>query len=93
MKYNEEEPHQTCTFSPHFLLSLFVGHVRGPVKIGVVLDLGTEVAQIWLSCINIALSDFYASHASYKTRLDLRTRDSKEDVVSAAAAGSFCFLL
>ena len=58
-----------------------------PVKVGVVLDLGTEVAQIWLSCINVALSDFYASHSYYKTRLVLSTRDSKEDVVAAAAAG------
>ncbi|KAF3446142.1 hypothetical protein FNV43_RR11321 [Rhamnella rubrinervis] len=57
-----------------------------PVKVGVVLDLGAEVARIWLSCINVALSDFYASHGYYKTRLILSTRDSKEDVVAAAAA-------
>ncbi|KAF3446141.1 hypothetical protein FNV43_RR11320 [Rhamnella rubrinervis] len=68
---------------------MFVGTAQNttiPVKVGVVLDLGTELAQIWLSCIKMALSDFYTSHASYKTRLVLNTRDSKEDVVAAAAA-------
>ncbi|KAL5559600.1 hypothetical protein UlMin_035811 [Ulmus minor] len=57
-----------------------------PVKVGVVLDLKTEVAEIWLSCMEMALSDFYASRAHYKTRLVFRTRDSNGDVVDAAAA-------
>uniref|UniRef100_F6H9F3 Receptor ligand binding region domain-containing protein n=1 Tax=Vitis vinifera TaxID=29760 RepID=F6H9F3_VITVI len=39
-----------------------------------------------LSCISMALSDFYASHGHYKTRLALEIRDSKRDVVGAAAA-------
>ncbi|XP_057958723.1 glutamate receptor 2.7-like [Malania oleifera] len=34
----------------------------------------------------MALSDFYASHSSYKTRLRLNIRDSKNDVVTAAAS-------
>ncbi|KAM4130329.1 hypothetical protein ACJW30_01G092700 [Castanea mollissima] len=38
-----------------------------------------------LSCINMALADFYASHNHYKTRLHLHSRDSKFDVVEAAA--------
>ncbi|CAK9174737.1 unnamed protein product [Ilex paraguariensis] len=57
-----------------------------PVNVGVVLDINTTVGTIWLSCISMALSDFYASHGSYKTRLVLNTRDSKRDVVGAAAA-------
>ncbi|XP_062098477.1 glutamate receptor 2.8-like [Humulus lupulus] len=57
-----------------------------PVKVGVVLDLETPVAKIWLSCIKLALSDFYASHAHFKTRLVLNIRDSNEDIVSAASA-------
>lgn len=36
----------------------------------------------------MTLSDFYASHENYKTRLVLHTRDSKNDVIGAAAAGS-----
>ena len=62
-----------------------------PVKVGVVLDLDDVLyGNIGLSCINMALSDFYASHSDYKTRLALTTIDSKRDVVGAAAAGSFC---
>ncbi|CAB4265946.1 unnamed protein product [Prunus armeniaca] len=34
----------------------------------------------------MALSDFYASHANYKTRLVLNARDSNRSVVDAAAA-------
>ncbi|XP_073265991.1 glutamate receptor 2.2-like [Populus alba] len=59
-----------------------------PVNVGVVLDFASLGAKIALSCINMALSDFYASHGDYKTRLVLNTRDSKEDVIGAAAAGS-----
>nr|TKS00111.1 hypothetical protein D5086_0000186290 [Populus alba] len=60
-----------------------------PVNVGVVLDLDDVLyGNIGLSCINMALSDFYASHSDYKTRLVLTTIDSKRDVVGAAAAGS-----
>nr|TKS00114.1 glutamate receptor 2.1-like [Populus alba] len=57
-----------------------------PVTVGVVLDLDYLEANIALSCINMALSDFYATHGDYKTRMVLTTRDSKKDVVAAAAA-------
>jgi len=62
-----------------------------PVNVGVVLDLDYLEANIALSCINMALSDFYATHGDYKTRMVLTTRDSKKDVVAAAAAGSLHF--
>ncbi|KAJ9190549.1 hypothetical protein P3X46_001736 [Hevea brasiliensis] len=39
-----------------------------------------------LSCINMSISDFYAKHSHYKTRLVLHARDSKNDDVGAAAA-------
>jgi ionotropic glutamate receptor len=62
-----------------------------PVNVGVVLDLDDVLyGNIGLSCINMALSDFYASHSDYKTRLVLTTIDSKRDVVGAASAGSLC---
>ncbi|KAL6345739.1 hypothetical protein AAG906_017483 [Vitis piasezkii] len=57
-----------------------------PVKVGVVLDMDTWLGKMGLSCITMALSDFYASHGHYKTRLVLEIRDSKRDVVGAAAA-------
>ncbi|KAI6681169.1 hypothetical protein NL676_035050 [Syzygium grande] len=57
-----------------------------PVNVGVVLDLETWVGQMGLSCINMSLSDFYSSNPSYKTRLVLNVRDSKQDTVAAAAA-------
>ncbi|KAJ6732167.1 hypothetical protein OIU79_003315 [Salix purpurea] len=60
-----------------------------PVNVGVALDLGSDLdGKIALSCINMAVSDFYANHGDYKTRMVLTTRDSKKDVVGAAAAGS-----
>ncbi|TXG62329.1 hypothetical protein EZV62_013692 [Acer yangbiense] len=58
-----------------------------PVNVGVVLDVNNnEFGKIWLSCINMALSDFYTNSHDYKTRLLLNVRDSKRDVVAAAAA-------
>ncbi|XP_057959651.1 glutamate receptor 2.2-like [Malania oleifera] len=56
------------------------------IDVGVVLDLNTPVGQMGLTSISMALSDFYASHSSYKTRLRLHIRDSKNDVVAAAAS-------
>ncbi|TQD85475.1 hypothetical protein C1H46_028942 [Malus baccata] len=57
-----------------------------PVHVGVVLDLDTGFGKVEMSCIDMALADFYASHAGYKTRLVLHKRDSAEDVVVAATA-------
>ncbi|KAJ8561139.1 hypothetical protein K7X08_027329 [Anisodus acutangulus] len=59
-----------------------------PVNVGVVLDMDEFLGKMGLSCISMALSDFYSSdHGSkYKTRVVLHTRDSKRDVVGAAAA-------
>ncbi|KAL3844312.1 hypothetical protein ACJIZ3_001715 [Penstemon smallii] len=60
-----------------------------PVRIGLVLDMDNYLGEMGLNCISMALSDFYATHDHYKTRLVLVNRDSKGDVVGAAAAGSF----
>ncbi|KAK8535182.1 hypothetical protein V6N12_056711 [Hibiscus sabdariffa] len=56
------------------------------VNVGVVLDMDSLVGKIGISCIDMALSDFYAAHPHYKTRLVLHTRDSIGDIVAAAAA-------
>ncbi|KAK6912456.1 Solute-binding protein family 3/N-terminal domain of MltF [Dillenia turbinata] len=57
-----------------------------PVKVGVVLDLDALGGLMSLSCINMSLSDFYASHRNYTTRLNLHVRNSKGDVVGAASS-------
>lgn len=59
-----------------------------PVNVGVILHFDSLFGKVGLSCVNMALSNFYASHAYYKTRLVLHTRDSMRDVVAEAAAGS-----
>ncbi|KAK4482075.1 hypothetical protein RD792_011573 [Penstemon davidsonii] len=53
------------------------------IKVGLVLD---KDEQMGLNCISMALSDLYARLDYYKTRLLLFNRDSKGDVVGAAAA-------
>jgi ionotropic glutamate receptor len=61
------------------------------VKVGAVLDVsnGTNgVGIIGLSCIKMALKDFYDSHSHYKTRIQIILRDSHKDVVTAAAHGT-----
>lgn len=60
------------------------------MNVGVVVD---DVNQslsgnIWLSCIQMAVSDFYASHPHYNTRLNLKVRECKPSgVLGAADAG------
>ncbi|GLT47956.1 hypothetical protein SLA2020_216080 [Shorea laevis] len=56
------------------------------IPIGVVLDLDSRIGKEVLSCINMALSDFYSNRGHYRTKLVLHTRDSKNDVIGAAAA-------
>jgi ionotropic glutamate receptor len=61
------------------------------VKVGAVLDVsnGTNgVGIIGLSCIKMALKDFYDSHSHYKTRIQIILRDSHKDVVTAATHGT-----
>ncbi|GLT81647.1 hypothetical protein SLE2022_000840 [Rubroshorea leprosula] len=57
-----------------------------PVNVGVVLDLDSWVGKLGLSCIDMAISDFYFNHSNYRTRLVLNVKDSEGDIVGAAAA-------
>ncbi|XP_052209399.1 glutamate receptor 2.7-like isoform X2 [Diospyros lotus] len=59
------------------------------VHVGVVLDMKGRLGKMGLSCIHMALSDFYASHASYRTRVVPKPRDSKGDDLGAAAAALY----
>ncbi|PON89449.1 hypothetical protein TorRG33x02_148000 [Trema orientale] len=84
------------------LLIIFLACLGGPlmllsaqntstvtVDVGVVVDYRSRIGKMGLSCINTALSDLYASYnANYNTKLVLHIRDSKSDVVGAAAAGT-----
>ena len=56
------------------------------VHVGVVLDLKSPIGFAANACISTAISDFYATHSNYSTRLFLHTRNSV-DVVDAAFAG------
>jgi ionotropic glutamate receptor len=59
------------------------------VKVGAVLDVSNGTfGKIGMSCINMALSDFYDSHSHHKTRIQIILRDSHKDVVNAAAQGT-----
>ncbi|XP_047328808.1 glutamate receptor 2.8-like [Impatiens glandulifera] len=78
-----------CLLIIFFFLSpkmMMMGMAQNNVSVGVVLDMEEEVAQIGLSCISMALSDFYTSNPNYATRLILHTKDSKGTVLGAAAA-------
>ncbi|KAF9612896.1 hypothetical protein IFM89_004312 [Coptis chinensis] len=57
-----------------------------PVDVGVILDMDTSVGKISTRCMQMAISDFYAIHDNYKTRLVLHSRDSKLDIIFAAFA-------
>ncbi|KAK4435709.1 Glutamate receptor 2.8 [Sesamum alatum] len=77
-----------CLFICFVSLKIFTAAAQiVPVRVGVVLDMDDYIgASATLSCISMALSDFYATHDHYRTRLVLTNRDSKGDVVGAAAA-------
>ncbi|KAL5559951.1 hypothetical protein UlMin_036162 [Ulmus minor] len=66
--------------------SIFAQNTKISVNVGVVLDMETSFGKMGMSCINMSLSDFYAAHPNNKTRLVLHPRDSKSEVVGAAAA-------
>jgi ionotropic glutamate receptor len=57
-----------------------------PVRVGVVLDLTSDVGRKSLTCISMALDDFYLKHSSYATRAELHVRDSRGDLVTAVQA-------
>ncbi|GKV00519.1 hypothetical protein SLEP1_g13193 [Rubroshorea leprosula] len=59
--------------------------MKNLVNVGLVLDFNSSIGVMSNTCISMAISDFYATHSSYKTRLSLHTRNS-QDVVGAAFA-------
>jgi ionotropic glutamate receptor len=71
------------------LLTLRMAMAKDVISVGVVLDLNSPVGGMADRCMSMALSDFYQHNHNYNTRLALLTRDSGDDVVSAASAGIF----
>ncbi|KAI3855933.1 hypothetical protein MKX03_027477 [Papaver bracteatum] len=57
-------------------------------KVGVVLDLKLPIIKVWLTSMNMALSDFYSSSnkTSRKRRLVLHVADSNADILDASFA-------
>ncbi|BFG14671.1 hypothetical protein CerSpe_009450 [Prunus speciosa] len=55
------------------------------IPVGVVLDLNSSVGAIANSCMTTAVLDFYNKHDHYQTKLHLHTRDSADDIVTAAS--------
>ncbi|KAL4347311.1 hypothetical protein GQ457_17G005500 [Hibiscus cannabinus] len=53
------------------------------VHVGVILDLSSLVGSVANACIPMAVSDFYAAHPNFRTRLSLHLRSS-DDVLGAA---------
>lgn len=64
--------------------------MENPFHVGVILDLTTLVGKMGQTSISMAIDDFYSTNSNYTTRLVLHTKDSGNDVVQAASAGSFC---
>ena len=58
------------------------------ILVGVVLDLTSLVGRVADSHMSMALSDVYAVNNNYRTRLVLRKKDSRDDVIAAASAGT-----
>jgi hypothetical protein len=77
-----------------FLLALRMATAKDvmSVRVGVVLDLKSPVGGMAELCMSMALSDFYEENDNYTTRLALSTKDSGDDVVAAASAGTYIIL-
>ncbi|XP_057764766.1 glutamate receptor 2.3-like [Salvia miltiorrhiza] len=56
------------------------------VDIGVILDLDTPLGKMCITCISMAIEDFY-SNRNHSTVIVPRFRDSMSDVVAAAFTG------
>ncbi|KAM3223549.1 hypothetical protein ACQJBY_057111 [Aegilops geniculata] len=57
-----------------------------PVRVGLVVDLTSDVGRKSLTCLSMALDDFYQKHPDYVTRVELRLNDSHGDLVTSVHA-------
>ncbi|XP_018722008.2 glutamate receptor 2.8 [Eucalyptus grandis] len=56
------------------------------IQVGLVHNMNSTHGKVVMSCISMALFDFYDVHTHYHTRLSLHIRDPEDDVVDAALA-------
>ncbi|KAJ0090996.1 hypothetical protein Patl1_14361 [Pistacia atlantica] len=76
-------------FSLWFQFGISTGNVPESnivVDVGVVLDLNSPFGAMENMCMSMAISDFYAAHSNYRTRLFLHPRDSAGSVVATTSA-------
>ncbi|KAM0939245.1 putative periplasmic binding protein-like I [Dioscorea sansibarensis] len=66
------------------LLPIFSGEPT-PVSIGVVLDMNSLLGKTCFISMKIAKEDFYTSHPNYNTSIVFKSRDSRGQVIGAAA--------
>ncbi|KAM3194676.1 hypothetical protein ACQJBY_070993 [Aegilops geniculata] len=67
-------------------VSLPAAAAHAPARVGVVVDLTSDVGRKSLTCISKALDGFYLKHPSCAKLVDLRVKDSAGDAVKAAHA-------
>uniref|UniRef100_A0A0E0HM05 Ionotropic glutamate receptor C-terminal domain-containing protein n=1 Tax=Oryza nivara TaxID=4536 RepID=A0A0E0HM05_ORYNI len=77
-------------FFPLLIVAAAAGNTtaaaRVAVDVGVILDLATALGKKSMLSMEMALEDVYAAHPEFATRVALRARDSRGDVVAAASA-------
>ncbi|KAK3437754.1 hypothetical protein EUGRSUZ_C02432 [Eucalyptus grandis] len=56
------------------------------IQVRLVHSMNSTVGKVMVSCISMALSDFYGVHADYHTRLSLHVRDPEDDTMDAASS-------
>lgn len=83
-------------FFPLLIVAAAAGNTtaaaRVAVDVGVILDLATALGKKSMLSMEMALEDVYAAHPEFATRVALRARDSRGDVVAAASAGIYYLL-
>ncbi|KAB2035609.1 hypothetical protein ES319_D04G164100v1 [Gossypium barbadense] len=63
-----------------------IAETKKVVHVGVILDVNSPVGSVAKACIPMAISDFYAAHPNFRTRLSLHHRNY-DDALAAAFTG------
>ncbi|PPD73572.1 hypothetical protein GOBAR_DD29501 [Gossypium barbadense] len=65
-----------------------IAETKKVVHVGVILDVNSPVGSVAKACIPMAISDFYAAHPNFRTRLSLHHRNY-DDALAAAFTARF----
>ncbi|MBA0698034.1 hypothetical protein Goari_021544 [Gossypium aridum] len=63
-----------------------IAETKKVVHVGVILDVNSPVGSVANACIPMAISDFYAAHRNFRTRLSLHHRNSDDALAAAFTA-------